>query len=302
MEDKGGEKRAYGPCPFHADRNPTTFFVRLRGERAGLFHCFACKASGNLVDLVMRRRDCSRQGAREWIDALRGGEVEEERGPEFGGVRLVVSPLGRKGFTLPREVHLAPLADWVTPAREYAESRHLTAEQVSRWGIGYAVTGRLSGRLVLPVRDVAGESHSYMARTFADHEARYYYPRERERADLDAVFGEQHWPRARSGERVVVCEGALDALAVERAVGGCVAALGGSDVRPVHALKLASFGRVLVLTDADEAGDGAAGVLLAQLARHTGVVRVTLGRGRDADSVDPEELERALCTGGTSGG
>lgn len=302
VEDAGGEKRSYGLCPFHVDKNPTTFFVRLRGERAGLFHCFACKTSGNLLDLVMKRRDCSLRGAQEWLEELRAGaDVEEER-PKLDGVRLVVSPLGRRAFRMPAEVHAGPLESWVTPARRYAEERHLDEPQLARWGIGYAVSGRLAGRLVIPVRDRGGEARSYMARTFADHEARYYYPREREHADPDVIFGEEHW---RGSYEVVVCEGALNALAVERALGqGAqfpnVAALGGSDVRPMHVLKLAGFARVVVLTDDDGAGDGAAVVLTAQLGRHARVVRVSLGRGRDADSVPPDELRGMLCRSGTT--
>lgn len=296
--------RGWCLCPFHEDHKPTNFFVRIKGERSGQWHCFACKEGGSLLDLITRKRDCSVDGAREWLDKLRGGADVEADGPAFDGVRLVVESVGRRAFTLPKEVKAGPLGEWVLPAREYARSRHLTAQQVARWGIGYATVGRLSGRLVLPVRDRHGVAFSYMARTFAGHEARYYYPREREGADLDVLFGEEFWQDVSRKQRsVVVVEGALNALAIERATGQGVtnvAALGGSAPRPVHVGKLASFGHVVILTDDDQAGDGAAWELSCQLARHTRVMRATLGQGpdgrkRDADDVTPEELRELVC-------
>ncbi len=299
VDDKGGEKRAYGPCPFHEEPGKhDNWFIRLRGDRRGQYHCFVCKASGGLSDLVSHLRGCSLDGAKEWLAAFH--EDDEAPAVVYLATRLEVESVGRREFTLPREVTLRPLEGWVGPAKAYAERRHLTDEQIQRWGIGYATIGRLSGRLVMPVRDATGRPWSYMARTFVDHETRYYYPMERERPDQDVMFGEQFWAGRAWRKRtwVVVVEGALNALAVERALGHTllnVAALGGSDPRPMHVSKLATFGRVLVLTDDDKAGRGAAWELSCQLQRHTNVKRVTLGEGRDADDVSPEELRETIC-------
>ena len=292
--------RAWSFCPFHRDEHPTNFFVRVAGERAGQWHCFACKGGGSLAELVERVRGCDRDQAREWVAALRQGDDVEGHVPEVEGVRIVVEPVGQRAFRLPREVVLRPLGAWSDTARRYAERRHLTARQVERWGLGYAVVGRLAGRLVIPVRYASGEAVSYMARSFAGHESKYYYPMEREHADLDCMFGEQHWPAHPKRHEVVLCEGALNALAVERACPGrFVAALGGSDPRPIHVLKLAGFRRVVVLMDDDPAGEGAAGVLRDQLVRHVALSRVNLGAGRDADDVPAEELRDAVCEQGT---
>jgi DNA primase len=299
VDDKGGEKRAYGPCPFHDEPGKhDNWFIRLRGDRRGQYHCFVCKASGGLPDLVSHLRGCSLDGAKEWLATFQ--EDDEAPAVAYLSTRLEVEPTGRREFTVPKEVVFRPLDEWVTPAREYAQRRHLDAAQIDRWGIGYATIGRLAGRLVMPVRDATGRPRSYMARTFADHETRYYYPMERERPDQDVMFGEQFWVGRvwRKKSTVVVVEGALNALAVERAMGFTllnVAALGGSDPRPMHVGKLASFGVVVVLTDEDKAGRGAAWELSCQLQRHTGVERVTLGEGRDADDVSPEELREAIC-------
>ena len=297
VKDPGGERRAYGPCPFHEEKGKhDNWFIRLRGERRGQYHCFVCKEKGGLSDLVSHVRGCSRDGARDWLERFK--EVADEPVKTYLSVRMEVAETGRREFRMPKEVRFGPLDEWVTPARRYAEERrHIPDWQVLLWGLGYAITGKLAGRIVLPVRATRdGAPVSYMARTFADHALRYLYPAEREHPDLDVIFGEQFWPRDRRDRTVVITEGALNGLAVQRAVGGAVhlGALGGSDPRPMHVGKLSTFGLCVVLTDDDVAGRGAAWELSCQLQRHTKVVRVSLGEGRDADDVTPEELRSVI--------
>jgi DNA primase len=193
------------------------------------------------------------------------------------------------------------LSEWPDAPREYARARHLI-EQVDRWGIGYAEAGQLAGRIVIPYRDLYGVPHGYTARTFTDSPIRYKEPREDEHPNRAAMFGEQHWLDVDTDEEtVIVCEGALNALAVERAltVPGeyypAVAATAGSALRPAHALKLAQFSRVVVLTDPDRAGDKMAGHLQDALVRHSEVIRVRLPQKEDPDSIEREALREALA-------
>jgi 5S rRNA maturation endonuclease (ribonuclease M5) len=235
------------------------------------------------------------------LEAFVEGEADDGPARAYEGIRMQVDPLGEKPFRIPKEVAHQPLDRWVTPARRYAEVRHLTARQVDRWGLGYATFGRLTGRLVVPVKDHEGFARSYMARTYVDHPTRYLYPADRENSDKDTMFGEQFWPEPdhRKSATVVVVEGALNGLAVERAMLEDMpfGALGGSDPRAMFVSKIATFGRVIVLTDDDKAGKGAAETLVYQLGRHTDVVRVTLGEGCDADTVSAEELRETICRG-----
>lgn len=278
----------WASCPFHEDANPS-WSIRFLGKGAGLHKCFSCQASGNLASLVAHVRDCSLGGAFAWIEALEDQVPVGAKG-DVPTIALQRPAVTTSPFRLPLEVCFRPLEEWPGPAHDYAVERGLTAEQVHRWGLGYAASGRLAGRLVLVVRDVAGAPRSYMARSFAG-EKRYLYPRAEERAQLDVIFGEQHW---RGRERVVVTEGALDALAVERATGGCVAALGGAMLRSLHVAKLGTFAEVVVLTDADAAGDTAAKNLSAALGRRARLARVRLRPGTDACSISESELQVAL--------
>jgi hypothetical protein len=141
-----------------------------------------------------------------------------------------------------------------------------------------------------------------MARSFLGVGKKYLYPSRVERPDMDVIFGEERWPPRAGRDAVLVAEGALKALALERVSGGLpVAALGGSRVRPLHALKLSTFGRVVYVRDGGEPGLQAWLDVRACLGRHAGLSLVELPAGEDADSLalrDAPELARRLAAVG----
>ena len=134
---------------------------------------------------------------------------------------------------------------------------------------------------------------NYTARTFTDQDPRYKNARKDEGPDPSALFGEMNWTRGRAApSHVVVVEGALNALAVERACPDvAVAAIGGTkSLHPLHLLKLARFKLVTILTDPDIAGDLVAVQIQDALERHAEVRRVRLPEKKDPDNITREEL------------
>jgi DNA primase len=291
FEPKPKHGRIWGRCPYHQDDDPSWFIRVAPRERYGLQHCFSCKSGGSLVDLVAHMRGLTNQGAQAWLDEFDEQVVDIEPAPEIS--RVIEIRTG-SSFRMPREVIFEPLSQWVTPARQYMTKRGVTPWQVNLHRLGYAVDGRLAGRIVIPVYKPNGTPSCYQARDFCDREKRYLYPMSEEQPDLDTLFGENQWSTHRSC--VVVTEGSFNALAVERAIpdrsGIAFAALGGSDFRSAHAFKLSTFERVILLTDSDPAGDHIADKLQAALIRHVGVKRVRL-LGGDANN-QPEWKLRAI--------
>jgi len=286
---KGREWTSLCPNPEHHDRSPS---FRVRDEpgstKHGCFKCWPCQWGGTLVDLVQKLRKIDDyRDAIKWI--LEGVSVDQQ---EVSGVEVRVRPPPLR-FRLPDEVVVAPLAEWPAPIRDYARGRGIEEWQVDRWGIGYAVEGRLKGRIVFVLRDARGRPRGYSARSFTGAEKRFLEPSDPEKADASAMFGEQHWPPA--GERaeasVFLFEGAIKALAAEAALPGAyVAATTGSEVRPLHSTKLATFGRQCLVGDDDPAGTKVSSQLVAQLERHTHPSRLVLPRKLDADKLPREEL------------
>jgi DNA primase len=287
-------------CPTgdHPDRKPS-FAIRCSGDdRDGLYLCRSCGFSGNAVQLVMRLLDIGHAVARQWVEERATTEAPV---PERAAYRPEPPP---GGFRLPPGVVVAPLEEWPTPARRYAQDRRgIEPWQVDRWGLGYASGGRLDGRIVLPVRDREGRLASYVARAYAGQPVRYLTPREEEGADPGVLFGEEHAWEHPAGAGCVVVEGALNALAVERACEGPVLALGGASrvsgregVPMPTIAKLSRFRFVVVATDSDPAGDKAAAALLSALASYLPVARARLPEGLDPANAPGELLGEVLAS------
>lgn len=278
---QGREWVALCPNPKHEDHNPSW---RIRddpgGTKDGYHRCWACLFEGGLVGLVSQVLSLNTRDARMWL------ESEATAPPPAVSVDFIAQRSGQ--FEFPAGVEIAPLDKWPTPARRYAESRGITSDQVAKWGLGFALEGRLDGRIVIPVRDRWSTLAGYTARTFVDHHRRYLEPEAHERANRSVIFGEQYWTRG----LVVVVEGALNGLAVERAYpDACIAAMHGSSLPPTASLKLLGFDDVIIATDPDAAGDKLARELEWILDRQ-GVTnyRLRFPMGQDADSLERAHL------------
>lgn len=275
------------PSGHHPDNSPSFYIRHADDEKQGLFICRSCGWGGNLFKLAMHVLNVGYPVAKLWVEEH--ARAPEEPTPEAARVRVTRAAV----FRLPPEVVLAPLEEWPTAARRYAEQRGVAPWQVDRWRLGYALGGRLDGRVVVPIRDAAGVPRSYTARAYGGQQVRYLTPREEEGADGGCLFGEE-----RAGEYpgagAVVVEGALNALAVERVCEGPVLALGGSRVDQRSVLKLARFAYVVVLTDNDQAGDRAAEALERGLRGYVPTARALLPPGRDPADAEPGELAEVL--------
>lgn len=287
------EWEAICPNPEHKDRSPSW---RIRDEpgatRHGMHHCWPCGFGGTVVDLVQKVLGIENwRDAKAWIE--QAAPVEQK---VVESVEVRVRPASLR-YRLPETVKVVPFASWPGPARAYAASRGIDAAQAERWGVGYAVEGRLRGRLVFVLRDARGRPQGYSARTFVGDEKRFLEPEEHEGANPSAMFGEQFWPPV--GERkdapVFLFEGAIKALAAERALPGIfVAATTGSEERPMHVTKLATFGSQCLVGDDDAAGARLSTTYATKLARHGRPERLVLPRGMDADELPTEELRAIL--------
>ena len=284
----GDEWTAKCPNPAHDDRKPSWRIVDdLGGDRHGLHHCYPCGLGGDPIELVKVRLGVGYHAAVCWIEefALAPDEPVEAR-------VTVASP---QMFRFPPGVEQEDILRWPAPFRRYLATRKLTVSQVRRWGLAYALEGRLSGRVVVPTRSMSGRLLSYTARAIGPSSLRYLTPGRDEGADMGAVFGEEHW--GPEGGVAVVCEGAFNALAVERAAPeypiGVLGTGGVSHATDMRVLtKLRRFEGVIVLTDADDAGDKAYAEVAAGLTGRW-VRRARPPVGKDANQMESREL-RAL--------
>lgn len=280
-------------CPFHEEKTPSWRMRDEPGHEAhGLHHCFGCEEGGSAGYLVMRMLGIEEpRDAWLWINS--DDKADRELLP---AVQIEVADPRLKVFRLPPGVVIPDaLSKWPEIARSFAAQRGLEPWQIERWRLGFAREGRLRGRLVIPVRNRDGKLLGYTGRAWARTASKKYKePREEEGADPGAVFGEEWWPHFRSGQRVVLCEGALNALAIERVFrGGFVAALMGSHFDQAHAAKLTGFAEVVIASDPDTAGAKMREAMKG-IARWMRLRHAHFPKGTDACDVEKEEGPEAL--------
>lgn len=279
------------PNPAHADRKPSWRIVDKMGHRAhGSHHCFSCRFGGGPWELAsaMWRVTIAEAG-----DRIRELGIDSGRLPPAKAVKLRVElPAAAAGasFALPRGVVIPGEGGrWFPGATQYLEARGVTRAQCDRWGLGYALRGRLRLRVVIPVY-TEGALRTYSARSWDPGATRRYEAgREVDGAQpRRAVWGEPLWDRARGV--VTVAEGVFSALALERAGFPNCCALLGSHLTVERARVLTGWSRYLVATDPDMAGDSVA-QWLGQESRRAQVTRIRLRSSPDDAPTD--ELDAA---------
>lgn len=286
-----GEWWAVCPTGTHEDRTPSwSIKDNPSSPKHGYHKCFGCGFGGGPIDLVREIIGIEYSSAKHWLQNIESYSV-----PVLRVSWQVAAPVIKK-FKLPVGVIQKPLNEWITPPKQYVLSRGI-ASQIDLFGLGYAVTGKCDGRIVIPVYNAKNELISYTARSYVDHPKRYLEPDTSEQADKNAIFGEHMWndPNRMRGI-VAITEGALNGLSVRVLFPNLsIASLMGSDISPVHIMKLTSnFHSALIMTDNDYAGDIAAEKLYCSLARTMNLIRITPSAQSDWNDYlrnDPESMK-----------
>jgi DNA primase len=283
----------WGCCPFHDEKTPS---FKIDPEQ-GNWYCFgACRKGGDVLSFLQQADGVTFMDAVEILAARVGVALPKRRaersgpGANDGGLaalafadewfrRQLAGPGGRE-------------------AREYLVRRRISEDAVQAFGLGYAPTGRglldaaaaakvaladleraglvrrgedgghysfFRGRLVIPIRDLAGHTVAFGARRLVDgdaagpkyinsaesdyfHKGRIVYALDRA---IDAV---------RRASHLVLCEGYTDVIAAHQAGVPIVCAVLGTATTGDHAelLRRAGARRISLVFDGDEAGRQAA--------------------------------------------
>ncbi len=275
-----------GCCPFHAEKTPS-FSV---SSTKGLFHCFGCKASGDIFDFLMK------------MDGKSFPEVLEDLA-ERTGVEL---PERRPGAAQARAQHLRLLELNELAAAffeqtlwgksggrgaKYLTQRELPEDVARRFRLGYApnewraLTEHLRrkgvdigdavslglivegpkgpydlfrDRLIFPILGLDGKVHGFGARAIAkDDQPKYINSRQSAVYDKSEIlYGLEQARRAiQTRGEVVLVEGYFDVLSVVARGVEPVVAASGTALTESHARILKRFTKkVVTVFDGDPAG------------------------------------------------
>ncbi|WP_018111230.1 DNA primase [Thermus igniterrae] len=277
-----GRGRWKGLCPFHQEKTPS-FYV---DEEKGLFHCFGCKAGGDLFAFVERMEGLDFAGALERLAEEAGVELPKRGGFQRRRELLDVLQLAQTYF---QEGLRASLE-----AQAYLRARGLSEASVARFGLGYAPArgeglvafltqhgvspeeglkagvlaekegrfyDRFRHRITFPIKDHLGRIVAFTGRALGDETPKYLNSPEtplfRKREVLFAY--PEAKARLRETGRAIVVEGLFDAIALHQmGFGEAVAVLGsGLSEEQARLLKSQEVREVYLAFDADEAGQRA---------------------------------------------
>lgn len=272
---------------------PKTHSFALEGNIL-VGNCFSCEWGGGPVELVRAVLGVDYEEAAAFLKKAPTKEPSLE-------IEVDVRPvnLGGRGIRTIAGYREKPLAEMPSMFRDYLTSREITADDVRNHRIGYAVDGRLAGRVIFPMIDGRGNVLSYTARSATGDPKRYKEPRKDERASKSAIFGEHLWLDRGWRGGLFLVEGCPDKLTLEKAARShglgpwaSFGALHGSQLTPGQAIKIASFPYVVAATDPDPAGDRIAQDLEDALGGPLKVFRLRPPDGEDWSGMGVRESAR----------
>lgn len=136
--------RAKALCPFHDDKTPSLLIDSSRDQGRQHFHCFACGAHGDAIDLVKDRLNVGFKEAVDWLGS--GFAIHSKIRPSTARPPSFVSGLDSgSGLDLAyrmyqRGSNAARLDDWIV-------ERHLDPTIIRRAGFTHATSNFLSSQI-----------------------------------------------------------------------------------------------------------------------------------------------------------
>jgi DNA primase len=278
-----------GRCPIHRGKRDDSFRASLSKN---VFHCFACQASGNVLDFVAAMQKCSLREAalrlQQWFGAAAPIAPLARQQPASQEVREGQLVRKKEGFNPPLHFVLKG----VDPTHPYLAQRGIGRATAVEFGVGfYAGPGLLRGRIVIPIRNQRGEIVAYAGRALDGRSPKYKLPAGFQKA---LELFNLHRAAATGSKTVVLVEGYFDCMRVHQAGSSCVVALMGSSLSAAQKRALLQhFERVILMLDGDAAGRAATQAIAAKLSGRCSVVVARVPDGAQPDQM-PSSAIRAL--------
>jgi len=282
------EDQLEGCCPLHGGEREDAFHASLSKN---VFHCFACDAKGNVLDLVAAMERCSIREAALKLQAWFGRPGVEPAVAARPAGMVERGELVRKELAVNSVLRFA-LAN-VDSAHPYLSERGIQGATAAEFGLGfYSGTGMMHGRVVIPIRNWTGELVAYAGRAVNEGGPKYKLPIGF-RKSLEVY--NLHRAATDSSDRVIVVEGYFDCLRVHQAGFPYVVALMGCALSvPQEALLLERFKRMVLMLDGDAAGRGASRTIAARLSTKCSVGVVHVPDGAQPDQLPAEVIHSLL--------
>ncbi|MCA1927496.1 MAG: DNA primase [Calditerrivibrio sp.] len=192
VELKRAGKYYKGLCPFHSEKTPS-FTVT---PEKGLFHCFGCGASGNLITFVMKYNNLSFIDALKYLAERAGVSMDRDDKADKFAQNLKKFHKDLKNFS-------KDLFQKVQNIKDYIYKRGFSEKELELFDVGFVPEGydinqflkgygfdiikssglfyyrdgsnyfKLSGRLLFPIKDIYGDVIAFSGRDLVGGQPKY---------------------------------------------------------------------------------------------------------------------------------
>lgn len=289
-----------GLCPFHNEKSPSfTVFSATRG-----FYCFGCGAGGDVITFIMKAENLDYMSALAFLAKRAGIKMPETdtHAPRSEVSRERVLSMNRDAARFFHEMLSRPEGQ---AGLAYLRSRGLSDAVIRRFGLGFAPdefnlrknlfldhmhakgytdkelitaflcarsqkNGKLypifRNRVMFPVIDTTGSVVAFGGRVMDDSKPKYLNSADTPAFNKRRTLFALNFAKQSAGERLILCEGYMDVIAVHAAgLSNAVATLG-TAITAEHARMLARYTKEVVIAyDMDDAGRAAAEKAIALL-------------------------------------
>jgi DNA primase len=277
-----------GLCPFHSERTPSFHIVPERG----FFYCFGCGAGGDVIWFIRKIENLDYAGAVELLAKRAGITLPERAGDKqaehsvkktrileinreaarFFHAQLLASPaaldyLSRRGLAMPTIKHfgLGYAPDKFDAVQNHMTGLGFTVEELTAafiCGIS-SKTGKpfdyFRGRIMFPIIDVGGDVIAFGGRSLGDAMPKYLNTSDTPAFKKSRSLFALNFARHNCAERLILCEGYMDVIALHAAgFTNAVATLGTALTDEQARLMKRYTKQVIITYDSDEAGQNAA--------------------------------------------
>ncbi len=286
-------RRWQGLCPFHNEKSAS---FSVNGED-GLYYCFGCQKSGDVITFVREKEQLDFVGAVEWLANKYSITLRyTERGEDEGRKRRTKLVEAVRKAVEWYHTRLLESAD-AGEARKYLRARGFDGDAVRRYKIGWApedtkqwdllcrhlklndddlkasglgaVNSRgrqydfFRGRVLFPIFDDRGDPIGFGGRILPGHDG----PKYKNTSDDAAIYSKSkilyglNWAKEHivQASEAIVCEGYTDVIGFATAGVPRAVATCGTALTEDHIRLLKRFSpRIVLAFDADAAGQNAA--------------------------------------------
>jgi DNA primase len=260
-------------CPYH---NNTRTPAGEVAKDSGLFFCFGCQTTKNLVELIMFT---SNRSYFETVRYIKGKEQQSDiqtivdkalyAPPDFVQYdELLIKRLNKQALDAPR-------------AMNYFNGRRVTKDSVIKFDLGYS---EKQGSVTIPIHSPDGMCLGFVARTIEGKEFKNTpgLPKSK-------VLFNLH--RVKSSSIVYVVESSFDAIRLDQVGFPAVATLGANvSVSQIRLLEK-YFNNVVLIADNDEAGSIMKDKLVEKLGHLVTVISLDK-KYKDIGDMDDDDIEK----------